>query len=161
VSGSIGIARLAVTFSSVAAAILLACSSPSLAPTAAASPSPTDAVATAACRTTGYDGTVVGAFRVRAEQLAIQDETPRNSPTAPHPVQSQFRAYAPDTLIVICYYDGPIAAPGGGPPGAGSSATFRPYDRYALAVDDSGKATLLVAGRRDTLAVGPHMPGTR
>jgi hypothetical protein len=124
----------------------------------AANATPGDAVAAAACATTGYDGAVVGAFRVRAEQLAIQDETPRGSPTGPHPMQSQFRAYAPDTLIVLCYYDGPIAAPGG-PPGQGS--TFRPYDRYAVAVDNTGRAILLVAGRRDTLTVGPHMPGTR
>lgn len=75
-------------------------------------------------------------------------------------MRSRFRAYAPDTLIVICYYDGPISAPGG-PPGPGSSATFRPYDRYAIAVDDTGRAIFLVAGHRDTVAVGPYMPGTR
>lgn len=158
--GSIGLARVATAGSLVGASVLFACSSPSLAPAVGPSPSPTDAVAAVACQTTGYDGTVVGAFRVRADQLATQDETPRGSPTGPHPVQSRFRAYAPDTLIVICYYDGPISAPGG-PPGPGSSATFRPYDRYALSVDNTGRMTLLVAGYRDTLAVGPYMPGTR
>ena len=107
------------------------------------------------CRRTGYSGTVVGAFTLRAADLAQQDET-RGGANGPRPLRSRFRDYPADTPIVLCFFDGFIAAPGG-PPGI-SSATFRPYDRYVVTVDPSGQASLAVAGFRDRIVVAPQLP---
>ena len=71
-------------------------------------------------------------------------------------MRSSFRDYAPDAPIVLCFFDGFIAAPGGPPPVA--PATFRPYDRYVVSVDPSGKAALAVAGHADTIAIAPRLP---
>jgi hypothetical protein len=87
--------------------------------------------------------------------LARQDET-RGGATGPHPLRSQFRDYPADTPIVLCFFDGFIAAPGG-PPGI-SSATFRPDDRYVVTVDPSGQGRLAVAGYRDRIVVAPQLP---
>jgi hypothetical protein len=99
---------------------------------------------------------VVGAFTLRAGDLAEQEETPRGGATAPHVSRSSFRDYPPDTPIVLCFFDGFIAAPGGPPPMA--PATFRPYDRYVVTIDRSGKAELRVAGRVDIIVVAPRLP---
>ena len=107
------------------------------------------------CRQTGYTGTVVGAFTLRAADLAEQDET-RGGANGPRPLRSRFRDYSADIPIVLCFFDGFIAAPGG-PPGI-SSATFRPYDRYVVTVDPSGQASLAVSGFRDRIVVAPQLP---
>jgi hypothetical protein len=107
------------------------------------------------CSRTAYGGTVVGAFTLRAGDLAAQDET-RGGASGPHPLRSGFRDYPSDTPIVLCFLDGFIAAPGGPPPIP--PATFRPYDRFVVALDPSGKASLVVAGHRDTITVAPQLP---
>jgi hypothetical protein len=117
-------------------------------------PTPTE-VAACAQASAVYGGTLVGAFTLTAGDLALQDET-RNGPDGPRPLRSAFRDYPADTPIVLCYFDGPIAAPGGPPPIP--PATFRPYDRFAVAVDPSDRINLLVAGHRDRIAVAPRMP---
>jgi NAD(P)-dependent dehydrogenase (short-subunit alcohol dehydrogenase family) len=83
------------------------------------------------CSRTAYGGTVVGAFTLRAGDLAAQDET-RGGASGPHPLRSGFRDYPSDTPIVLCFLDGFIAAPGGPPPIP--PATFRPYDRFRIDV---------------------------
>jgi hypothetical protein len=108
-----------------------------------------------ACGQSGYTGTVVRAFTLRAADLAQQDET-RGGATGPRPLRSRFRDYPADMPIVLCFFDGFIAAPGG-PPGI-SSATFRPYDRFVVTVDPSGQASLAVAGYRDRIVVAPQLP---
>lgn len=138
----------------VAACALAACGASGVARTASPSPSSTSAEV-ARCSRTEFTGTVVGAFTVRAVDLAEQDET-RGSPSGPRAVRSSFRDYASDTPIVLCFFDGFIAAPGG-PPQL-PPATFRPYDRYLVTVDPSGRAVLRVAGHRDTIAVAPRLP---
>jgi hypothetical protein len=140
---------------------LLACSSgTSAAPSA--TPSATSA-ATAACANARSDATiptttatVAGAFTLRAADLAQQDETPRGGPGGPHPLRSFYRDYPPDTPIVLCFFDGPIAAPGGPPPQP--PATFRPYDRYVVTIAPSSAPRLAMAGRRDTVTVAPRLP---
>jgi hypothetical protein len=118
-------------------------------------PGPTPAEVTACAQASAvYGGTLVGAFTLTAGDLALQDET-RNGPNGPRPLRSRFRDYPADTPIVLCYFDGPIAAPGGP---AIPSATFRPYDRFVVAVDPSDRVNLLVAGHRDRIAVAPRMP---
>ena len=102
-----------------------------------------------------YGGSLVGAYTLNAGDLALQDET-RNGPNGPRPLRSNFRDYPADTPIVLCYFDGPIAAPGG--PAPIPPATFRPYDRFVVSVDPSDRVTLLVAGHRDRIAVAPRMP---
>ena len=134
--------------------------------TIAQSPSPAaTSTAAAACANVGSGttipadpktATVAGAYMMRAADLADQDETPRGGPNGPHPVRSLYRDYPPDTPIVLCFYDGPIAAPGGPPPIP--PATFRPYDRYVITIDPSGAPRLAVAGRRDTITVAPRLP---
>jgi hypothetical protein len=120
------------------------------------SPGPTPTEVTACAHASAvYGGTLVGAFTVTAGDLALQDET-RNGPSGPRLPRSAFRDYLADTPIVLCYFDGPIAAPGGPPPI--SPATFRPYDRFGVAVDPSDRIRLLVAGHRDQIAVAPRMP---
>ena len=119
------------------------------------SPGPTPTEVTACAQASAYGGTLVGAFTLTAGDLALQDET-RNGPNGPRPVRSRFRDYAADTPIVLCYFDGPIAAPGG--PAPIPPATFRPYDRFVVAVDPSDRVNLLVAGHRDRIAVAPRMP---
>src|SRR2546421_275005 len=119
------------------------------------SPGPTPTEVTACAQASAYGGTLVGAFTLTAGDLALQDET-RNGPNGPRPLRSRFRDYAADTPIVLCYFDGPIAAPGG--PAPIPPATFRPYDRFVVAVDPSDRVNLLVAGHRDRIAVAPRMP---
>jgi hypothetical protein len=120
------------------------------------SPGPTPTEVTACAQASAvYGGTLVGAFTLTAGDLALQDET-RNGPVGPRPLRSAFRDYPADTPIVLCYFDGPIAAPGGPPPIP--PATFRPYDRFVVAVDPSDRVNLLVAGHRDRIAVAPRMP---
>jgi hypothetical protein len=141
------------SFTVLVAGALIAC-----APTMLPIPSPTPPVragAEDACARAGYDGTVVGAFSVRAGDLAAQEETPRG-PSGPRPIRSRFRDYAPDAPIVLCYFDGFIGAPGGGVPVP--PATFRPYDRYVVTIDPSGTASLVLAGHRDTITVAPRWP---
>lgn len=111
--------------------------------------------ASATCGQAGYAGTLVGAFSVRAADLAQQDES-RGGATGPHPLRSSFRDYPADAPILLCFFDGFIAAPGGPPPIV--PATFRPYDRFLVTVDPSGHAALAVAGHRDTLVVKPQLP---
>lgn len=108
-----------------------------------------------ACSRAGYTGTVVGAFTLRAGDLAQQEEVGKG-PSGPRVLLSSFRDYAPDTPILLCFFDGFIGAPGG-PPGVGA-ATFRPYDRYVVTVDPSGIAALRAAGHQDTIVVGPRLP---
>jgi hypothetical protein len=117
------------------------------------------------CANVGYSSTlpatpskatVVGAYTLRAGDLAQQDETPRGGPTGPHPLRSSYRDYPPDTQIVLCFFDGPIAAPGGPPPLP--PATFREYDRYVVTIDPSGVPRLAVAGHRDSILVAPRLP---
>jgi hypothetical protein len=119
------------------------------------SPGPIPTEVTACAQASAYGGTLVGAFTLTAGDLALQDET-RNGPNGPRPLRSRFRDYPADTPIVLCYFDGPIAAPGG--PAPIPPATFRPYDRFVVAVDPSDRVTLLVAGHRDRIAVAPRMP---
>jgi hypothetical protein len=107
------------------------------------------------CEQSGYDGVVVGAFTLRAADLAAQDMRPRG-PTGPQPLSSFYQSYPADTPVVLCFFDGFIAAPGGPPPIP--PATFRPYDRYVVTVDPSGNARLAVAGHRDTIVVAPQLP---
>jgi hypothetical protein len=109
----------------------------------------------ATCRQTGYSGTVVGAFTLRAGDLAQQDET-RGGATGPHPLRSSFRDYPADTPIVLCFFDGFIAAsqPRPIPP----ATPLPPYDRFAVTVDPSGQARLIVAGYRDRIVVAPQLP---
>ena len=122
---------------------------------AGGSPGPTPPEVTACAQGSAvYGGTLVGAFTLTAGDLALQDET-RNGPNGPRPLRSRFRDYPADTPIVLCYFDGPIAAPGGP---AIPSATFRPYDRFVVAVDPSNRVNLLVAGHHDQIAVAPRMP---
>ncbi len=139
--------------------LMVACTLTACASTATPSASPPSTRATsaadAACAQAGYTGIVVGAFTVPAADLAQQDET-RGGATGPHPVRSSFRDYPADALIVLCFFDGFIAAPGGPPPIP--PATFRPYDRYVVTVDPLGHAALAVAGHRDTIAVAPRLP---
>ena len=116
-------------------------------------PTPTEVMACAQASAV-YGGTLVGAFTLTAGDLALQDET-RSGPNGPRPLRSRFRDYPADTPIVLCYFDGPIAAPG--PPPI-PPATFRPYDRFVVAVDPSDRVNLLVAGHRDRIAVAPRMP---
>lgn len=118
------------------------------------SPGPISAQVTA-CSNAGYTGAVVGAYTLRAGDLAQQEET-RGGPSGPRVSRSSFRDYAPDSLIVLCFFDGFIAAPGGPPPIA--PATFRPYDRYVATVDAAGTVVLRVAGRQDTIVVAPRLP---
>jgi hypothetical protein len=137
----------------IAATALVACGS-----VATAGPPSTQTPASAevtACSRAGYSGTVVGAFTLRASDLAQQEEVGKG-PAGPRVLRSSFRDYAPDTPIVLCFFDGFIAAPGGPPPIP--PATFRPYDRYVATVDPSGVAVLRVAGRQDTIVVGPRLP---
>jgi hypothetical protein len=114
-----------------------------------------DNAAVAICSRTQYTGAVVGAFPMRAADLATQDET-RGGAAGPRVSRSVYRDYPDDAQIVLCFFDGFIAAPGGPPPPP--PATFRPYDRYALTVDPSGQIRLVVAGHRDTLDVAPRLP---
>jgi hypothetical protein len=71
-------------------------------------------------------------------------------------VRSSYRDYPPDASIVLCFFDGFIAAPGGPPPIP--PATFRPYDRYVITIDPSGAPRLAVAGHRDSITVAPRLP---
>jgi hypothetical protein len=73
---------------------------------------PTSAEVTA-CSRAGYTGTVVGAFTLRAGDLAQQEEVGKG-PSGRRVLHSSFRQYAPDTPIALCSFDGFIAAPGGG-----------------------------------------------
>jgi hypothetical protein len=135
----------------LAAWMVIACgATPPTAPSA--SPAGT---AQARCAAAGYGGALVGAFAVRAADLAQQDET-RGGVNGPHAVRSSFRDYPADTPIVLCFFDGAIDAPGGPPPIP--PATFRPYDRYVVTVDPAGKAVLAAAGHRDTIVVAPRLP---
>jgi hypothetical protein len=111
--------------------------------------------AVTACASTAYGGRVVGAFTLRAADLALQDET-RGGPGGPHPLRSQFRDYSADTPIVLCFFDGFIAA--SQPPPIPPATPLPPYDRYVLTVDPSGQARLAVAGYRDRIAVAPQLP---
>jgi hypothetical protein len=113
------------------------------------------AAATATCARSGYTGTVVGAFTLRAADLAQQDET-RGGAAGPHPLRSSFRDYPADTPIVLCFFDGFIAAsqPRPIPP----ATMLPPYDRFAVTVDPSGQARLVVAGYRDRIVVAPQLP---
>ncbi len=140
--------------------LIVACTISGCAATAAApggSPPSTRATsaADATCAQAGYTGIVAGAFTVPAADLAQEDET-RGGANGPHPVRSSFRDYPADAMIVLCFFDGFIAAPGGPPPIP--PGTFRPYDRYVVTVDPSGHAALAVAGHRDTIAVAPRLP---
>ena len=94
----------------------------SLTPVVAADGAPAEVTR---CSRTACGGTVVGAFTLRAGDLAAQDET-RGGASGPHPLRSGFRDYPSDTPIVLCFLDGFIAATGGPPPIP--PATFRPYD---------------------------------
>jgi len=123
---------------------------------AGGNPGPTPAEVRACAQASAvYGGTLVGAFTLTAGDLALQDET-RNGPNGPRPSRSRFRDYVADTPIILCYFDGTIAAPGGPPPIP--PATFRPYDRFVIAIDPSDRVNLLVAGHRDQIAVAPRMP---
>jgi hypothetical protein len=137
------------------ACILTACGSTVATPDASAPSALATSAADAMCAQTGYTGIVAGAFVVPAADLAQQDET-RGGATGPHPVRSSFRDYPSDALIVLCFFDGFIAAPGG--PAPIRPATFRPYDRYVVTVDPAGHAALAVAGHRDSIAVAPRLP---
>src|SRR3989440_272599 len=120
------------------------------------SPGPTPTEVTACAQAPAHGGARVGgAFTLTAGDLALQDET-RSGPNGPRPLRSRFRDYPAETPIVLCYFDGPIAAPGGPPPIP--PETFRPYDRFVVAVDPSDRVNLLVAGHRDRIAVAPRMP---
>jgi hypothetical protein len=116
---------------------------------------PTSAEMAACAHASGYGGTLVGAFTLRAGDLARQDET-RGGPNGPRPLRSNFRDYQADTPIVLCFFDGFIAAPGG-PPRV-PPATFRPYDRFVVAVDPAERVSLIVAGYRDRIFVAPRLP---
>lgn len=107
------------------------------------------------CSQAGFTGTVVGAFTLAAGDLARQEET-GSGPSGPRVSRSSFRDYAPNSPIVLCFFDGFMAAPGGPPPVA--PATFRPYDRYVATVDPAGIVVLRVAGHKDTIVVSPRLP---
>lgn len=145
---------------SIAAVVLAACGSLARTPGVPVATSAT----TAACAHVVGDATIpadprsatlAGAFTLSAGELAIEDETPRGGPTGPHPLRSSYRDYPADTPIVLCYFDGFIAAshPAPIPP-----ATPYVYDRYLITVDPAGNARLAVAGRHETLPVAPHLP---
>jgi hypothetical protein len=122
-------------------------------PRASATPHPAELVA---CSQSGYTGTVVGAFTLRAADLAQQEEIGKG-PDGPRLLRSSFRDYAPDTPIVLCFFDGPISAPGG-PPRLPPATPRPPYDRYVVTIDPLGNAKLVVAGRRDAISVTPRLP---
>ena len=141
----------------VSAVVLGACAS------VAAAPAATSAAAATCARVTG-DATIpadpktarlAGAFTLTAAELATQDETPRGGPTGPHPLRSSYRDYPANTPIVLCYFDGFIAA---SHPAPIAPATPYVYDRYVVSVDPSGNARLAVAGRHETLPVAPRLP---
>ena len=119
-----------------------------------ATPAPTSAEVAACGHASGYGGTLVGAFTLTAGDLAQQDET-RNGPNGPRSLRSAFRDYPADTPIVLCFFDGFIAASG---PGPLPPATFRPYDRFVVAVDPSEQVNFIAAGYRDGIFVAPRLP---
>jgi hypothetical protein len=146
----------------VATWLLVACS---VGTAANSSASPNDSSAAAACGSLGYSTMipadtratkVIGAYTLRAADLAQQDETPRGGATGPRPGRSPYRDYAPDTPIFLCFFDGFIAAPGGPPPLP--PATFREYERYVVTIDPAGSPRLAVAGHRDSITVAPRLP---
>ena len=107
------------------------------------------------CARDGYAGTLVGAFTLRATDLARQDET-RGGANGPHPLRSQFRDYPADAPMVLCFFDGFIAATQVRP--LPPATPLPPYDRYVVTVDPSGQTSLAVAGYRDRIVVAPQLP---
>jgi hypothetical protein len=137
-----------------AVALAASCASVGAAFKSAATPTPKLAEVVA-CEHAGYDGAVVGAFTIRVGDLAKQDERQRGV-NGPRPLGSFYESYPADTPIVLCFFDGSIAAPGGPPPIP--PATFRPYDRYVVTVDPSGASRFVAAGHRDTITIAPEIP---
>ena len=139
----------------VLACVLGACSATATMASGASPTTQATASEAAACKQNGYDGTLVGAFTLRAADLAQQDET-RGGVNGPHPLRSSFRDYPADAPIVLCFFDGfiPATQPRPIPP----ATMLPPYDRYVLTVDPLGNASLAVAGYRNRIVVEPHLP---
>jgi hypothetical protein len=131
-------------------AVTLACTQPGPGPASVAG---CDGPGLALARVYGTDARVAAGFALTAGRLADRQERP--NPGGPQVIGSSWRARPSNELVSLCYYDGTFDrfAKGPAPAASGPTAPAGPYDRLEIVVDSSGAASLMSAGRAETMPI--------